>query len=328
MRRLALAVVLLAAPSAFAQAGPSFDCAKASNVIERAICKDPELAKADREMAAAYTSLSDRLSGPAKEHLAKDQVRWIVDRNQGCGRDKDEIEDCLKRRYATRLDNFKAFAEGIYPFVGTQSIYKNGTVGKVSYAIDIRYPQFEGTTADFGTVNRVFADDARKSANEATPKADSGVGDRPLPWSYEQGFALYRPGPDAVTVAVDYYGFSGGAHGYGATLCVLIDLGTGKSVGPQGVFAAGDQWLKELVRLVGADLKKQFVEKPGFDDALEPANLTKLLRDASRYCYRRGKLELIFNAYEVGPYASGPYQVEIPYDRLKSLLRANGPVGR
>jgi uncharacterized protein len=328
VRRLATAAVLLAAPSAFAQAGPSFDCAKASSVIERAICKDPELAKADREMAAAYTSLSDRLRGPAKEHLAKDQVRWIVDRNQGCGRDKDGIEDCLKRRYATRLDNLKAAAEGIYPFVGTQSIYKTGTVGKVSYAIDIRYPQFEGTTADFAAVNRTFADDARKSANEATPKAGSDVGDSPLPWSYEQGFALYRPGPDAVTVAVDYYGFSGGAHGYGATLCVLIDLRTGKSIGPEGVFAAGDRWLTELVRLVGADLKKQFVEKPGFDDALEPANLTKQLRDAGRYCYRRGTLEVIFNAYDVGPYASGPYQVEIPYDRLKPLLRANGPVGR
>ena len=44
MRRLAMTLGLLASLSpslAFAQAGPSFDCAKASNVIERAICKDP-----------------------------------------------------------------------------------------------------------------------------------------------------------------------------------------------------------------------------------------------------------------------------------------------
>ena len=327
MRLPGMALVLLASSPAFAQVGPSFDCAKASNAIERAICKDPELAKADRELAAAYARLGSKLSGSAKDHLAKDQVRWIGERNQGCGRDKDGIEDCLKQRYTTRLDNLKAFGEGTYPSIGTQSIYKNGTMGKISYAIDIRYPQFEGTTADFGAVNRIFADDARKSALEGTPKSDSGVGD-PLPWTYEQGFTLYRPGPDAVTVAVDHYGFSGGAHGYGATRCMLVDLRTGKSVGPEGVFAAGDQWLKEMVRLVGADLKKQFVEKPGFDDALEPANLAKLLREARHYCYRRGKLELIFNAYEVGPCASGPYAVEIPYDRLKPLLRADGPIVR
>ena len=80
----------------------------------------------------------------------------------------------------------------------------------------------------------------------------------------------YRPGPNAVTVAVNFYGYSGGAHGYAATNCTLVDLRTGKAVGPDGVFAAGDKWLKAMVEIVGADLKKQFVEKPGFEEALEP----------------------------------------------------------
>jgi uncharacterized protein len=326
MRLLALAIVLLAAPSAFAQTGPSFDCAKASNAIERAICKDPELAKADREMAAAYGGLSGKLGGAAKEHLEKDQGRWIVERDQGCGLEKDGIEDCLKLRYATRLDNLEALGAGAYPFIGTQSIFRKATVGKTAYTIDIRYPQFEATTADFAAVNRLFADDARKSAGEATPTADAG--DSPLPWSYEQGFALHRPGPAVVTVALDYYGFSGGAHGYGGTLCVLVDLRTGKHVNPSEVFAAGERWLTEMVNLVGADLKKQFVQNPGFDDALEPDNLAKLLGDDGRYCFRHGKLEVIFNAYDVGPYSAGAYAVDIPYDRLKPLLRADGPISR
>lgn len=322
-----MALALLVASPASAQPGPSFDCGKASNAIERTICKDPDLAKADREMATTYTGLVARLSGPAKDHLAKDQVRWIANRNQACGHDKGGIAECLKQRYAARFDTLKAFAAGTYPFLGTQSIYSQGTVGRTAYTMDIRYPQFDGPTADFGTVNRGFADDARKSASEATPTADAGVAD-PLPWSYEQGFALYRPGPDAVTVAVETYGFSGGAHGYGATRCVLVDLRTGKSVGPEGVFAAGDQWLTELVRIVGAELKKQFIEKPGFDEALEPANLAKLLREARRYCFRHDKLELVFNAYDVGPYVSGPYEIEIAYDRLKPRLRTDGPIAR
>ena len=325
---LALAIVLLAAPSAFAQSGPSFDCAKASSAIERAICKDPDLAKADRGLAVAYAGLSAKLSGAAKEHLEKDQQHWMAARNQGCGRAVDRIEDCLKRRYETRLDTLKAFGEGAYPFIGTQSIFKAATVGKTAYTIDIRYPQFEGTTADFGAVNRAFSDDARKSAAEATPKAADANQDSPLPWTYEQGFTLYRPGPDSVTVAVDFYGFSGGAHGYGATRCLLVDLRTGKPVGPGGVFAPGDQWLKDMARLVGADLKRQFVENPGFDDALETAKLTKLLGEANRYCFRRGKLEVVFNAYDVGPYSAGAYTVDIPYDRLKPMLRADGPVAR
>ena len=80
------------------------------------------------------------------------------------------------------------------------------------------------------------------------------------------------------------------------------------------------------MNLTAADLKKQFVENPGFDDALKPASLTKLLRDNGHYCWQAGKLELYFNAYEVGPYAAGPYTVEIPYSRLRQHLRADAPL--
>lgn len=328
MRLLAVALAaFLAGGPAFAQSGPSFDCAKASNAVERAICKDPDLAKADRAMAAAYATLAGKLSGPAKDDLVKDQMRWIADRNRGCAADTDGIAPCLKKRYEARTANLRAFAVGAYPFIGGQSLIKSGKLGKISYSYDISYPQFTGSTADFSAINARFADAAKKAADDATPKADAGI-DREQGWTYEQSFTVYRPGANAVTVAVDFYGYSGGAHGYGATDCTLVDLRTGKATPPQDVFAAGDDWLKTMVRIVGTDLKKQFVEKPGFDDALEPANLMKLLREPDHYCWRAGRLELIFNAYEVGPYVSGPFEVDVPYDRLKPLLRADGPIAR
>jgi hypothetical protein len=81
-----------------------------------------------------------------------------------------------------------------------------------------------------------------------------------------------------------------------------------------------------MVDLVTADLKKQFVKNPGFDDALEPAAMAKMLKDASRYRWRPDRLELIFNAYDVGPYSAGAYQVVVPYSRLHALFRADGPI--
>jgi uncharacterized protein YecT (DUF1311 family) len=327
MRVLIAGLLLAVASPAFAQSGPSFDCAKASNAIEKTTCKDPELAKADREMVAAYAVLVAKLSGAAKDHLVKDQQSWIGARNRACVADTDGIAPCLKTRYAARTTNLRAFADGAYPFIAERSILRSGKLGKISYSIDIGYPKFEGPTADFSALNARFADAAAKAAEEATPKADSGV-DREQGWTYEQGFKLYRPGARAITVAVNFYGYSGGAHGYGATRCTLVDLGTGKAVTPEGVFAAGDPWLKTMVEIVGADLKKQFVKKPGFDDALEPAKLAKLLRDPDNYCWQPHRLELIFNAYEVGPYSSGPFEVHVPYDRLKPMLRADGPIPR
>ncbi len=332
MRLLAVvaAVLLLAAP-AFAQDGgqngPSFECAKASNAIERTICKDPGLAKADREMAAAYAALAGKLAGAAKDDLAKEQLHWIGDRNRACAADTDGIAPCLRKRYEARTANLKAFADGAYPFIAEQSLVKSGRLGKISYSYDISYPRFTGSTADFSAINERFVGAAKKAAEAATPEADDGV-ERKQGWTYEQGFTVYRPDADAVTIAVEFYSYSGGAHGYGATDCTLVDLGTGKAAAPESVFAADDRWLAAMVEIVGADLKKQFVEKPGFDDALKPANLTKLLREPGHYCWRADRLELVFNTDDIGPYAAGPFEVDVPYERLKSLLRAGSPIHR
>lgn len=325
MRLPVAALAMLLAWPAVAQQGPSFDCAKASTDIERAICKDDKLAAADRAMAVAYTTLVAKLEGPAKEHLVRDQGQWIVDRNRSCTAIAYDVTYCLKQRYAARLETLKALADGSYPFITTQALYRSGKLGKVAWSYDIGYPQFDATTADFSALNAQFAAAARKAAADATPKAADGI-DREQQWTYEQGFRLSRPSADAILVALSFYGFSGGAHGYGATTCTLVDMQSGKAAGPDAVFAG--QWMDEMVRLVGADLKKQFVRKPGFEDALQPAKLVELLRDPGHYCWRAGKLELVFNQYEVGPYAAGPYTVDIAMATLKPLLRADGPLAR
>ena len=70
---LTVSVAALVLP---ASAQPSFDCSKATIEVERAICGDADLARLDREMAAAFNGLNRKLEGAAKEHLIGDQVRW------------------------------------------------------------------------------------------------------------------------------------------------------------------------------------------------------------------------------------------------------------
>lgn len=214
-----------------------------------------------------------------------------------------------------------AFAEGQYSFIRQQLIVGNGTLGKIMYSYTIRYPQFERRKHEFLAVNRSLADAAEKAANNATPNAASNI-DREQNWTHEQKFKIHQPSINAVTVEFRVYGFTGGAHGYAGTYCTLIDLRTGKVVGPEDVFVSGGDWLKAMVTIVSTDLRKQFVERPGFPDALEPSNLETLLRDSNHYCWQVNKLELVFNAYEIGPYAVGPYNVEVPHVDLGPLLRA------
>jgi uncharacterized protein len=318
-RRIVLALLLLVPSAALAQ--PSFDCAKAATPVERTICGDPKLATADRELASVYGTLLGNLSGPAKDHLVKDQFRWIGNRGKTC---TAFLAVCLTNRYRQRIATLKAAGEGAYPFVSEQTLLKTGKVKAISYEIDARYPQFDGS-ADFAAVNKAFADAAREGAKEATPPAD--VEDvREQTWSYEQGFELFRPGPNAVSVETTFYIFTGGAHGSTNVTAALVDLRSGRNVKPAEIFATGAPWKQTIAEIARADLKKQFVERPGFEDALEPAKFDTLMKDAERFLFKAGALELIFNQYEVGPYAAGRYTVTIPYARLTNLMRSDGLV--
>lgn len=325
---VALLATIVVIP-ARAQTGPSFDCSKASTAVEKTICARPELAKADRAMARAYGALAAKLTGAAKDHLMKDQAHWIASRDKACTGGAEEIARCLGQRYAARLENLQAFGQETYPFISGQTLFKEGKVGKVAYAIDAAWPRFDGTTADFSAFNRHLADLARKAGDEAIPDRHAGA-DAPFEqtWTYDQYFTLQRPSADAVAVAIRFYGYTGGAHGMSGTAAYLVDLRSGRAVPPSAVFAKGDGWLKLLVPLVHDDLKKQFdAGKPGFEDAITPDKLAKLLREPDHYYYRRDKLELIFDAYVVGPYVSGPFTVDISYATLKPLLAADGPLG-
>ena len=320
-----VALFLAVAAPAFAQGGTGIDCAKASTAVEHSICDNPDNAAADREMAALYGPLLARLTGSAKDHLVRDQERWIADRDRACTGKMEEVFDCLQR-YQARSELLKALADGDYPFVSEHELMEIGKVGGIEYSFDATYPQFDGTSADFSALNRTFAENARRLTAESVPDAERGRTGQGG-WNFEQAFELQRPGPRAIEVDVSYDGFTGGAHPFGGTTGVLVDLRTGKAATPEQVFAAGEGWLDTLVRIVGADLKKQFVDQPGFDEALEPANLAKLLRDPHYYHYGSDRLALIFDQYVVGPYVAGAYTVEIPYDKLKPLFSADGPLG-
>lgn len=325
IKRIVFLLAVLAATPAVAQTRPSFDCAKASNSIEKTICASPELSKLDTDLAAAYAALSTRLDAKAKEHLARDENGWIANRARECGAFTAAMAfDCVKYGYADRVERLKLYGAGPYPFVSTHRLHKAGKVGAVTYGTNIAYPQFDGASADFSAPNRHFADQAAKALKENTPDQGSGV-DRAQEWNYDQDFRLYRPTARALTVQWSWQAYSGGAHPNQMAYSVLVDLATGKAAGLADIFVEGA--LPKIVEMVRADLVEQFKKKPGDPEALELPKLTKMLSDPTHFDFRVGSLSVFFNRYDIGAYAVGVYDVDLPYARIKDLLKPDGPLG-
>ncbi len=309
---LAGAFLVALAGTALAQGPSRLDCAKAATPIERAICARPELAAIDRKMAAAYAALAGKLSGAARDHLLADQIRWLANRAAACVVEPAETEECLESRDRDRAAQLEWLGEGAYPFISEQAMVKAGKVRGIPYIVDASYPQFDGGSVDFTVVNRQLAAAVSEAADRAVPgaDADNDGGNYSGPaWRYEQAFTLYKPGPNAVSVKISYNAYEGGAYGIVGVSGMLVDLRTGKAVGPEGVFLPNSNWLRELTRIASADINTP--------------NLADILKQSHRYVFLEDRLELSFNQYE-----GGPYTVEIPYDRVRSMLRVDGPVPR
>jgi uncharacterized protein len=88
---------MIAAALALAVSAPSFDCAKASATVEKMICSDERLARADQAVSLLYRSIPKKAARAARE-----QREWLADR------DRCKNSGCLLDAYEARIWNLLA----------------------------------------------------------------------------------------------------------------------------------------------------------------------------------------------------------------------------
>lgn len=83
--------------------GTSVDCAHASTAVEKMICAQPDLSKADEELARTFTSALAMTLRPATLRL--DQIAWLAKR------DELTTADDLRAAYRNRANELSRLAE-------------------------------------------------------------------------------------------------------------------------------------------------------------------------------------------------------------------------
>lgn len=196
--------------------------------------------------------------------------------------------------------------------------------GEYEFSVEIDYPRFHG--AKFADVNDAYRRDAEAAEQEALEAfAEQRDDEYFRGWETLQRGTAAQAGAQAISIRLLVWAYTGGAHGNGGTLCSLVDLRTGKFAKPGDVFADAD-WRAKLVPRVDSGLRRLFKTKPGFSDAVPREELLEALKADTRFCWGEAALTIVFDPYEVGPYAHGTYEVVLPYANLAALLRKDGPV--
>lgn len=81
-----------------ASTSPSFDCQKATTVVEKLICSDPDLSKLDVSLAETYKEATSK-----DRSIRDDQRAWNAEKN------KCADADCLKSAYEDRISELTNF---------------------------------------------------------------------------------------------------------------------------------------------------------------------------------------------------------------------------
>ncbi len=187
-------------------------------------------------------------------------------------------------------------------------------------SIDLQIPALSGLKNEpvQSALNSKWEKDARDFQEEIASNLEDYVKE-----CREQGYPV-RPyevmtrcqvgsqSQDRLSLYVDYYQYTGGAHGLTERRAYNIDLKTGKELTLKDLFPEGSNYREEINQFI----EKQINAHPEnyFTDP-EMGGFTGIAEDQSFYL-EDDYLVIYFGLYEIAPYASGIPEFRIPLNQL------------
>jgi len=209
---------------------------------------------------------------------------------------------------------------------------------KLVYEISAQYPQITGgANGNFEKFNQTVRGTVLKNVAAFKKEVQPGTGDEPRPEnsmgsdlniSYKMGLA--QDDLVSVSFAISSY-YQGAAHPSASSEVVNYDLKNGKVLKLSDVFKPSVKYLPVLSSYCIEDLKKQSKQK-GSDGMLDDTSIkggaAPTANNYQSWTITRKGLGIIFDPYQVGPYAAGAQFVTVPYSTLKELINPDGPLGQ
>ena len=153
--------------------------------------------------------------------------------------------------------------------------------------------------------------------NEVKEIADEYFKDKPTPLMPYQLYARYKltNNSDIISFYIDYYQFSGGAHGITNRIAYNIEKSSGIEMQLKDIFKDNynykDVINKEISRQISKDPDRYFTGKDGFNG----------IGDNQNFYIKNHTIVIYFGLYEIAPYAAGISEFIIPNNLLEGNLK-------
>lgn len=154
--------------------------------------------------------------------------------------------------------------------------------------------------------------------------ADSeSLEDYPADWvfNFEVSFKTEYLSNNFASILMDYYEYTGGAHGNYFSTGYNIKLSDGELLKLTDIIKENE--LSNLSLFCEQEILEKFNENTLADVGLfeDEINITP----EQDFYIKPGYLVIQFDPYEIGPYAMGSIEIELRFDRIKNLFKPNLP---
>jgi hypothetical protein len=193
--------------------------------------------------------------------------------------------------------------------------------------INIDYPQIRGFTNKIieDKINLFLETEFKQSISwyeEIIQDTSEFIGEtHSYPWSFETGFEVQYNSDKFLSITLDHYQYTGGAHGNYYSVGYNINMYDGK------ILKLTDVINNDSFDLLSYECEQGILDTFQVSSLLEAGlfeNEIVILPDQDYYIVP-GALVLQFDPYEIGPYSMGDINIRIPFYKIKDILKPNLP---
>lgn len=176
------------------------------------------------------------------------------------------------------------------------------------YDINIEYPQFLALKGDFNskisTVVNKRLEEFKKSATEnwkARRDMDESVSENPdTPFYFSIGWVPAQINDKYISLVLNAYSFSGGAHGDEEVFSFNYDLASNKEITITDIIGSGEENLSKFASLAKEDVQNMLGKDGIFSAGVEPK-----IENFSTFSFDGTILTIYYQKYQVAPGANG-----------------------
>ncbi len=209
-----------------------------------------------------------------------------------------------------------------------------------NYRLQAEYPQFSGIS-NKDKINKnikdaVFAVLGEFKKNAGTQCNFKDIKNGP-DWVCETDIVFDKLGAnnfysiagDILSIEMESYGFTGGAHGDTSISFLNYDMKSGDEISWKSVFKINSKYLEAIADYSKMNLGQQLLsaqDKMTDEKWIEQGTTASQDNYSTNIGFTPDSLLIIFQQYQVAAYAAGPQAVQIPYSQLKIYIDPNGPL--